>query len=71
MASTQRCNKKFIDLKHLEAVLADVYIANRLYLAGNCKPFLRTGLDCATVTLPIAVRIATVSLHFQYAVDLA
>ncbi|MFR5900534.1 MAG: transposase, partial [Neglectibacter timonensis] len=39
VAGTQWGNKKYMNMKHLEAVADDAFIAGRLHSAGACKQF--------------------------------
>ena len=39
VAGSQRGNKKYMDMKHLEAATDDAFIAIRLHSAGACKQF--------------------------------
>ena len=48
VAATQWGNKKYMDMKHLEAALEDVSIACCPHSAGVCKPILRITLDLLT-----------------------
>ncbi len=45
VAGTQWGNKKYMNMKHLEAALEDVSIACCPHSAGVCKPILRITLD--------------------------